>query len=174
MPIVSMLIFFGTFMFIVWAIIIIYLTSYNRKTRLAIDKFIKEAVELNPVVFYNIKLRYWTSSGQRIQVSPYNRCDLYLFNDCLAILRRQNFLFKINFAPVLITNDIEKTKAMFNYLDTYQPTLVQFNQIVKGDVEIKITHPVYHHKKNDITLKGLTGGQLKQLESIKSFAFKLS
>lgn len=96
MPVVSMLLFFGTFMFIVWAVFSIYLTCYNRKTSLARDKFIKEAIEFNPVVFYNIKLRYWTSSGQRTQVSPYNLSDPYFFSDCIVIKFKTNLVLLLN------------------------------------------------------------------------------
>ena len=44
-----------------------------------------------------------------------------------------------------------------------------FNQIVKGEVDIKLTAPKHKHYKTDITLKGLTNEQTTQLEQIKNW-----
>lgn len=170
MPAISILIFFGAFIFIVLVTLFIFVTFYNRKTRVAIDKFIFQANELKPILFENIKLRYWSTSGQRTQVSPNNHCELYLFDNCLAMVRRQNFVFKVFFAPVIITSDIAKAKGIFNYLDIYKPKRVHFNQILKGEIDINITDPIHQHRRVDITFKELSGEQLTQLEKIKTYA----
>ena len=92
-----------------------------------------------------------------------------MFDNFLAIVRRQDFVFKVFFAPVLLTSDIATTKNIFNYLDTYKPDRITFKQIVKGEVDIKLTDPKYKHYKTDITLKGLTIEQTTQLEKIKNW-----
>lgn len=169
MPIVSILTFFAIFIFIVLVGLYIYLTFYNKRTRIAIDKFIAQASELRPTVIQNIKLRYWTTSGLRTQISPNNHCDLYLFDNCLAIVRRQDFIFNVFFAPVLLTSDIATTKSIFQYLDTYKPDRITIKQIVKGEIDIKLTDPTYKHYTTNITLKGLTSEQTTQLGKIKNW-----
>lgn len=169
MPIVSLLTFFAISIFIIWVGLYIFLTFYNRRSRTATNKFITQTSELGPTVFQNIKLRYWTTSGLKTRIWPNNRCDLYLFDNCLAIVRRQNFVFKILFAPFLLTSDIATTKNRFNNLKTYKPDRVIFKQIVKGELDITLTDPIYRHYTIDITLKGLTNEQIHQLEKIKNW-----
>ena len=169
MPIVSILTFFAISIFIILVGLYIFLTFYNKRSRAATDKFITQASELGPAVFQNIKLRYWTTSGLKTRISPNNRCDLYLFDNCLAIVRRQNFIFNMFFAPVLLTSDIAITKNKFNNLNAYKQDCVIFKQIVKGEVDIKLTDPIYKHYTIDITFKGLTNEQINQLEKIKNW-----
>jgi len=169
MLVVSMWTFFGVSIAFFLVTLFIYVTFYNRKTSAATDRFILQANELKPLVFENIKLRYWISRGLKIQTSPNNHCDLYLFDNCLAIVRRQNFVFKVIFAPVLITSDIEKAKNLFFDYDIYKPKRVHFNQLVKGEIDINITDPIHQYCRIDITFKGLTDEQLTQLEKIKTY-----
>lgn len=172
MPIVSILTFFSTFIFIVLVGLYIFLTFYNKRTRPAIDRFIGQASGLRPTVFQNIKLRYSETSGLKTYIYPNNRCDLYLFDNYLAIVRRQDFVFKVFFAPILLTSDIATTKNTFNYLHTYKPHRITFKQIVKGEVDIKLTDFTSKHYTTDITLKGLTNEQTTQLEKFKIGADK--
>ena len=169
MPIVSILTFFAIFIFIGLLGLYIFLTFYNKRTLTAINKFIGQASELRPTVFQNIKLRYSETSGLWTYIYPNIRCDLYLFDNYLAIVRRQDFVFKVFFAPVLVTPDIATTKNIFNYLDTYKPDRITFKQIVKGEVDIKLTDQTYKHYKTDITLKGLTNEQSTQLKKINNW-----
>jgi hypothetical protein len=169
MPVVSLLIFFAISIFIVLVGVYIFLIFYNRRSQTATDTFIQQASEFNPIVFKNIKLRYWTTNGSKTRIGPNNRCDLYLFDNCLAIVRSQHFIFKTFFAPVLLTSDIGITKNRFDNLKTYKPDRVIFKKIVKGQVDITLTDPVYKHYTIDITLKGLTNEQIHQLEKIKNW-----
>lgn len=169
MPIVSILTFFATFIFIVLVGLYVYVILYNKQTRSVIVEFIRQANGLKPTVFQNIKLRYSETSGLKTYIYPNNRCDLYLFDNYLAIVRRQDFVFKVFFAPVLLTSDIATTKNNFNFLDTYKLDRITFKQIVKGELDIKLTDPSYKHYTADITLKGLTKEQITQLEIIKTW-----
>jgi len=93
-----------------------------------------------------------------------------LFEDCLGIVRRQNFIYKVFFPPFLITTDIAKTKCVFDYLNVLKPEKVLFKQIIKGDVDIKLIDPIYKHYRIEITIKGLTNDQINQLNRIKSWS----
>jgi hypothetical protein len=170
MPIVSILTFFATFIFIVWLGSFIFLIFYNKRTRTATDNFILQTGELMPIVINNVKLRYWiTPKNSQAMLSPNNYCDIYLFDNYLAIIRRQDFILEVLFAPVLLTADLETIKNKFNYLDCYKPDYIHFAQHVKGQVDIKLKDPIYKHWKIDITFRGLSDGQINQLEKIKNW-----
>jgi len=169
MPIVSILTFFVIFIFIVLVGLYIFLNFHNKRTRTAINKFIGQTSGLRPTVFQNIKIRYSETSGLKTYIYPNNCCDLYLFDNNLAIVRTQDFVFKVFFAPILLTSDKKKKKNTFNYLHTYKPDRITFKQIVEGEVDIKLTDPIYKHYTTDITLKGLTNEQTTQLEKIKNW-----
>ncbi|MCU0350830.1 MAG: hypothetical protein MUF43_08375 [Flavobacterium sp.] len=169
MPIVSILTFFAIFIFIVFIGIYIFLTFYNKRKRTAIDRFIGQVSLLRPTVFQDIKLNYSETSGLKTYIYPNSRCDLYLFDKFLAIVRRQDFVFKVFFAPVLLTSDIATTKNSFNYLDIYKPDRITIKKNEKGEINIKFTDPTYKHYKTDIILKGLTIEQTAQLEEIKDW-----
>jgi hypothetical protein len=166
MPIVSILIFIAIFFFIVLVGLYIFLTFYNKRTRTAIDKFIGQSSGLRPTIFENIKLRYSETSGLKTYLYPNNSCDLYLFDNYLAIVRRQNFIFKVFFAPILLTSYKGTTENIFNYLVTYKPDQITLKQIVKEEIDIQLTEPTYKYFKIYIKLKGLTNEQISQLEKI--------
>lgn len=169
MTAINILLFVVSFWIVALAIIYFLLKYYNRKNLATTERFISQASEFKSVLLQNIKLRYWITNRARTSSSPNNHCDIYLFGDLLAIVRRQNFIFKVFFAPVLITSDIASTKSIFNYLSVYKPARITFNQIVKGEIDIKIRDPIYGHYKIDITFKGLTSEQLTQLIKIKNW-----
>lgn len=166
MPILSIVTFFAIFMVIVLLGFYIFLTFYNKRSQTVIDKFIGQASGLRPTIFQNIKLRYSETSGLKTYIYPNNRCDLYLFDNYLAIIRRQDFVFKVFFAPILLTSDITTTKINFDYLVTYKPDRITYKQIVKGEVDIKLTDQANKHDTKNITLIGLTNEQTAQLEKI--------
>jgi hypothetical protein len=168
----SILLFFAISIFIVLGLYI-FATFYNKRALAATDKFIAQTGMLVPTVFKDVKLRYWIIKGGKTQFSPNNRCDLYLFDNYLAIVRRQDFVFKVFFAPVLLTADVAATKNSFGYLRCYQPDYIDFNQPVEGQVAIKIKDPVYSHRKIEITFKDLPSGQTKQLVRIKNWCRQL-
>ena len=170
MPTISILTFIASFFFIILVSLYIYLTFYNNRTKKITNRFLEHANKLNPIVFRNIKIRYWSNSGLKTYVYPNNYCDIYLLDDSLAIIRRQNFILKVFFRPILLTSDTTATKISFNYLDTYKPDNIFFKQTVKGEVDIKLTDLEHNHFKIYITFMGLTNEQLGQLEKIKNWS----
>ena len=169
MTAINILLFVVSFWIVALAVIYFLVKYYNKKNSIATERFVHQASEFKPVLFQNIKLRYWTTNGARTRISPNNNCDIYLFDNFLAIVRRQNFIFKVFFGPVLITSDIINTKNIFSYLTVYKPDRVFFNEVMKGQIDIKIQDPVYRHYKIDITFKELTSEQLTQLVKIKDW-----
>jgi hypothetical protein len=168
MPIVSILIFLGSFIAVSLGGIFVFVVFYNKRTKPILDKFILHSDSLNPIIFKNIKIRYWTVYGGQMIVYPNNQCDLFLLEDCLGIVRRQDFIYKVFFPPFLISSDIIKTRNTFSYLNIFKPEKVLFKQTTKSEVDIKLIDPAYKHSKIDITLKGLTNEQINQLKKIKS------
>ena len=170
MPVTNTLIFFVSFITIVLVAILIFLIYFHRKTKVEINRFLSQSIGLKPKTIRNIRLRYWTTIGGRTIGSPNNYCDLYLFDNFLGIVRRQNFIFKVSFAPVLITPDIEQTKIIFSYLKAHKPRQIIFNHITKDEIDIKAIDLTRKNARLDITFKGLTEEQRNQLAKIKSWA----
>ena len=169
MPVINILMFVVTFLIVALSIIYFLLKYYNKKNLTSTERFISQASQFKPALLQNIKLRYWTTNGARTMISPNNHCDIYLFDNSLAIVRRQNFIFKVFFAPVLVTSDIISTKNIFNYLTVYKPDRINFNQVLKDQIDIKLKDPIYRHYKIDITFKELTSEQLTQFAGIKNW-----
>jgi len=128
---------------------------------------------LRPTIFKNINLRYYEISGQKTYNYPNNRCDLYFFDNYLVIIRSQYFIFKVLFAPILLTPDISSTKPNFSYLSIYKPDRITFKDILKGEVDIQLTDQANKHYITRITLKGLTNEQKNQLEKVKNWCSQI-
>ena len=169
MPVINILIFVVTFWFVALVIIYFLVKYYNKRNLATSERFISHSYEFKPALLQNIKLRFWTTNGARTMISPNNHCDIYLFENFLGVVRRQNFIFKVFFAPVLITSDITSTKNIFNYLTVYKPDRINFNEVIKGQIDIKLKDPIYKHYKIDITFKELTNEHLTQLSEIKNW-----
>jgi hypothetical protein len=144
----------------------IYLTVNNRRIRNMIDRFVNESMELQPVVLSNIKLRCWVTN-KKIYIYPNNRCDLYLFDDFLAIIRRQQSVF--GFIPILAASDIKSLEGKFKHFDIYKLEKLLIKQNIKDEVDLELSDLIYKHYKVEITLKELTSEQIGQLEKIKNW-----
>jgi len=169
MPISNILTFFGFFIAIALVLIFVFVIFHNEYSKIAINKFIVQVNVLNPIVIKNVKLRYWITNGFRTIISPCNSCDLFLFENCLCIVRRQNFIIKVLFAPVLIASDFGVNRTIFNFIDMYKPDSITFKTIIKGEIDIRLKDPSYKYRRIDITLKQLTNEQVYQLEKIKEW-----
>ena len=165
---VSMLVSLVVSVFIFWAVMYVFVIIYNKKALAQTDKFLSDTMALLPAMFANVKLRYLQTNGGKTQFSPNNYADVYLFQNYLAIVRRQHFVFKAFFPPVLITPDVAITKDPFSYLKTYLPVQVLFNES-KGQVSVKLKHPLYRSRKIDLTFKNLDSAQIKQLNVVKDW-----
>ncbi len=170
MHMVIVLYIFGFFILVFMIVLILFVIFYNMRTKTILDRFIFQAESLNPIIFENIELRYWTNNGGRMEINPFNRCNLFLFENCLAIVRRQEFIGKVLFPPILLTSDITLTKDIFNYLKIYKPEHILSKKIINGEVDIILSDPIYKHYKIDITLMGLSEHQIDQLDKIKSWS----
>lgn len=166
MPIAGILTFIAISVFIILVGLSIFFTFYNKRTKSAIDRFIGIASELRPLVFQDLRLSYLETSGLKTYPFSNNRCDLYLFENYLAIVRRHDFVFKVFFPPILLSSDVESTKKIFYGLETYKPDRIMFKQKIKGEIAIKLTDPTFQKFSIDITLKGLTKEQTIQIEKL--------
>lgn len=146
----------------------IYFYFHNNENNIKVEKFLNIANELNPIVFNDIKLRYWKSRGTRTEISINSICDLYLYDESLVLVRRQNFILKMIFAPVVITSNIAKSKNDFPNLESYLPSSFVLNSYKRGELEIKLQGSY----RIDITLKGLTTEQIDKLRIVQNWCQK--
>jgi hypothetical protein len=157
--------------FMCFFLILLFVVGYlkNNKTKPVVRKFLLQAEKLSPDVFKNIKMRHWATSGYRTYISPCSSCDLYLFDDYLVIVRTQNFIYRVHFAPIIITSYLMAEESMFSYLELNVPDQIIFKQVLKGEIEIRLTDLHYKHYKTEITLKGLTDTQMDLLERMRNW-----
>jgi hypothetical protein len=141
----------------------------NRKNQRAVQNFLDLAAPSEPLIIPSIPIRYVTTNGDKGQVSIDNSCDLYLFSNCLAIVRKQNFVFPFQFSPIILTADVAKTRETFADVACYKPTKVKANGAFKGRVNIIIQHPAFKRWKIDITLKSLTDEQVNSIVSLTAW-----
>ncbi len=169
MPILSILTFLAAFSSFVLLVLYIYLSFYNKRSQLLIDNFLKQVSHVKPIFFQHIKIRYSETSGLKTYIFPNNYCDLYLFDNYLAIVRKQHFIFKVLFAPMVLSSNTDTTNSSFNHLKSYKPSQIVFKEVLKGEIDIKINDINNKQYTIDITLKGLTNEQLTQLDIIKNW-----
>lgn len=169
MPLLNLWISFITLFFIILVGVSIYVQICNRHTERKLKKFISLVHPLNPDVVSNIKLRYWTTNGSKHTGSINSTCDIYLFDNCLAINRREHFIYNILFDTIIITSDVISAERKYYKLKIYSPDSIVFKKIVQGEIIIKITDPKYAHYKIEITLMGMTKEQVAKLKRIENW-----
>jgi hypothetical protein len=169
MPIINIIVFYMTGISIILLAISVYRYIHNKKAAEAGKKFLRQANDLNPTIFENIKLIYWSKFHLKTRTSPNCYCNLYLFDDYLVVIPRQDSIFKFIYAPVLITSDVANAKMTFGYLETFKLKNIIFNQFTKGEVDIKLPDPTHNIS---MTLKNLTESQISQLDKIKNWTKK--
>ncbi|PQJ12063.1 hypothetical protein CJD36_009755 [Flavipsychrobacter stenotrophus] len=147
----------------------IFVAVCNRQTQRTIKKFTSLVHLLHPTVVSNVKLRYWTTNGGKSTISLNSRCDLYLFDNCLAVTRREHFIYTFSFAPILITSNKINAERMFDYIRIYNPYSIIFREIVQGEIVIKVSDPLYTHYKIELTLMGMTKEQIAKFKRIEDW-----
>lgn len=173
MPLIQILSFVIVFYLIVYVCVYTFLIFYNKKNSALTKRFLSQVKLYDPKVIPNVKLRYWITRRLRTWTSPGTYGDLYLFDNCLVIVRRRNFIFKIFHPPVLFTPDMDHAKKNFPYLKAYQPGYIHFNQLHKSEIEIKVKDPDSGTWMIDITLKGLSADEVNQVSEIKNWTDKV-
>ncbi len=169
MPLLSILTFFALFIIVLISALYTFLIFHNKKALAARERFIVQTSELMPKVLHNIKLHFQTTNGPKTYISTNNYCDIFLFEKYLVIVRRQKFVFKIFFAPVLITKEPDTMKKKFTYLESYKPEQIHYNQQIKGNVDIKLIDPLHKHLKIYLTFKELNSEQEVHLAVINEW-----
>jgi hypothetical protein len=147
----------------------IYTVVSNKRVETITGRFIESSRGLSPILFKNVKTRYYVINGLKEGASPNNWSDLYLFGSNLVIVRRQKYIFTLLFAPIVVTGDMALARNAFGYLEIHKPDSVAFKQILKGEVDIKLSDRTYPSYKTVITLKGLTDEQINLLQRITNW-----
>lgn len=162
----EIVIFYTIGVFTLLVIATIYIAFQNKRTKPILKKFKKQSNDLKPMVLENVKLNY---EDYRNKAASNSYGDLYMFEEFLVILRRQRFIFKIIYLPILITSNVIKAKNVFDYLQVYKLVGVNFNHIVKGQIEIKLLDSTKSAENVDLVFKRLTEEQMKEIAKIKNW-----
>ena len=165
----NVLILFALILTIAYLAGYIYVLFYNKRTKLMIDLFMEMTHTNNPIVLKDIRLRYWTTTHSKTNISPNNYCDLYIFEYCIVLIRREKFIYRIKFAPIVLSNNVEAIKSRFGFLKCYKPDGIHFYEKLKGKIDIKLLESNYKFKRIDITLKGLQDEQIALLNKLKEW-----
>ncbi len=166
----DVLIFFALILITAYLAGYIFVLFYNKRTKLLIERFMEMTQTNKPIVLKNIKLRYWTTTHLKTNISPNNYCDLYLFENCISIVRREKFIYQIKFAPIVLSNNLDAIKGTFEFLDCYKPAGIHFYEKLKGKIDIKLLDSRYKFRRIDITLKGLSDEQISTLHSLREWS----
>lgn len=166
MPITESIIFFSKFLIVLLILYLLYCLFRNLAIKPQIKRFLEDSNSRNPVVIYDIKLSYWIKSGYKYYVSIRNYCDIYIFDNFFVIVRKQKIIFDLLFPPMLFVKSFQRVTSGFEYINHFEPEIIKFSKVVKGQIEIKIIDPVYEHRKIEIIIKGLTNEQMEKVEKV--------
>ena len=169
MELSNIILFYITFLIVLFVAVAVFAFLQNKRVNGKIDLFLKDAASLQSSVFVNVNLQYRVINQYKMRVSPYGTSDLYLFDDALVLLRSQHFIFRLLFAPVLITVDPNKWSGRFGYIDIYKPDSIVFNRFLKGVIDIKLSDPKFKTFKIEVRLKKLTEEQMFQLDKMRDW-----
>lgn len=155
---------FFIFFFSLFLMGLIILFIHNKRVKVTTARFLLQSKQLSPTLFPDIKIFYSTWDSLKYYGSPFNRGDVYLFDDFIVIIRRMNIGIKILYEPILISTNPESTKHSFKYVQTMKPDRITFSRFSKRDIGIEMTDSIYRHRKIELILKGLTNDEIAQLE----------
>ena len=166
----TLIIFYGSFFSFLIVGIAIYSYLENKKSNSKINSFIKLTEKLNPIIFRALDVKYLDINHYKTRSSPLGKCVLYLFDKFLAIIRRQKFIFKFIFEPILIING-NKKNDQFDYKKyiTVIPDKIVFTSYKTDELVIKFTDEKHEHFKTEIILRKPTSEQLLKFKSIENW-----
>lgn len=168
--------FYGVFILFSLTGTYIFIVFYNKRTKILIDQFALQTNTMRYDVFNNIKLRYWETryypniGDTRTYIYLNNTCDIYLFDNYFAIVRRQNFVFKVSFPPILISSQNSDAQNIFNYLDIYYPKRISFIKVKIGELDFNVVDSNNKYITVEITVKGLTQEQIERFEVLRQWS----
>lgn len=159
---------------LIFIILIIYSKIHNNSSLTATNNFLEKIRNEKFTILRQVKLQFWETSGYRSYLSPNNDCDLYLLNNSIVLVRRQNFLVTVHFRPIIITPHVLDLTKEFHGLYVCKPSRIFFKEVIKNEIEIIIPSSIGKHYRVEITLKQLTTEQIKSLNYIKDWTINLS
>jgi hypothetical protein len=171
----TFLLFYGSFFLIVIIGLSIYSNFKNRKNRPKIISFINQTEYLKPSVLKDISIKYLDSNHYMTRSSPNGKCDLYIFDNFIAIIRRQKFIFTIEFEPLIIKADdynknvIDLNNYLFKTIDR-----AKFTKYKNDELIIKLKDENFTHFKTEITLRKLKGKHIDKLRPIENWKSKIT
>ena len=142
---------------------------HNKNTNAILFSFVLQTSNLSTICLKNIKTSYLVENGLEFYPSINNTADIYLFDNFLAIFRRQNFIFKLHFRPTIISKDPKSIQKLLGFMKVDKFDKLVIKPICMGEIEIHLADQQYKHYKTTIILKGLTEDQTKLLSSIKKW-----
>jgi hypothetical protein len=109
-------------------------------------------------------------SGYKLYTSINNSCDLYINENYIVIIRRQNLWFVFYFLPMVISNEVKAiTINGDKKFVANKPDKILIREYKSGEVIIYLSDSTYNQRKIELILRGLTIEQLSYLEIIKSW-----
>jgi hypothetical protein len=153
------------------ASVFIYFKLKNRSSIPKISEFIIQTENLNPTVMKDVSIKYMDVNHYKTRISPYASCDIYLFDDFLAIIRRQRFIFTLLFEPKIIINkEIQNNPIDISNFNTSVADSFKFTNHKKDEIIIKYTDKRHSNFKTEIVLRKLTSQQVEKLKVIENWA----
>lgn len=169
MPIKLVALIFGSVVSLYILGCYLYATYQRRIADRMMMPFLEKASKLNHVVFRDVKMRYLWISGGRTTYFFKSKCDLYVFDNLIGIVRSASLIFKVQYPPQIISPNVKDAKTLFDFLEVLKPDKILFKTIVKDEVVLNLHDEKFRNLKIECTFKQLTDDQIQSLQILKSW-----
>jgi hypothetical protein len=160
-------IFFISFIFLILVGLFIFSVFKNKIGQKEVDYFLESQRNNDSNCLTNLQMVYEEGNNLKSRISPFDECDIYIFEYYIALLRRQRFIFKFIYKPTFICFDKSKLLNCKNNIDFIFPDKIGFNKFRKNLFEIKFTDKQHKNFKTEIRIKNLTTKQINSLSVVQ-------
>jgi hypothetical protein len=142
----------------------------NHKIQLVIQHAISINASGKYDLFENLKTKFWLTNGGRHYPSKSRESFVYIFDDFILVVRKQQLLFFTWFQKFIISNKAIRMEPGIA-MDSYTPAKFTYWTELRKEIQINLADTKAKHISAVFTLMALSN---ETVEKIKSFEERIA
>jgi hypothetical protein len=138
--------------------------STKKKVQAIIDKA-KSLGSTQYIHFAELPIKYWFSNGNRHYPSINNVGDIFIFEDFILVIRKQQFLTARWLKPLVIS--FRNLNYQLGGIESFAPNKFVYWEQQRKEVQIHLVDKTHSHNTSPVTLRKLDKEKINELKAFE-------
>ena len=144
----------------------LYSRYKNNSTAKAVEKFDAIIYKYKPYFQKDIKIDFMTDNLGKYIIYPYGKANIYVFENCIVLIRSHHFIFKIYHPPLVLTIKNLQPENDFQIYENHITESIKLNKVFRNRIDILLRDKRYNHYFYKICLKELNEETMEKINTL--------